>query len=135
MKRTDDKVKLVNIKFNFNACKNLSKKELDALSDTASNFFHFIQALGNKLRLKDFVNIWMVEDRPQDLDSATFGIFQIYFCNKLFNPSENSKIKDKKHFNKKIVETLFHNLFVLDDQVTNEATIKQHANEYNVTVE
>ena len=97
MKRTDDKVKLVNIKFNLNACKNLSKKELDALSDTASKFFHFIRALGNKLRLKDFVNIWMVEDRPQDLDSVFFSIFQIYFYNKLFNPSENSKIRKTKN--------------------------------------
>ena len=63
MTRTDNKITLVNIRFNLNACKNLSKKEADALSDTTSNIFHFIQAFGNKLRLHDFVNIWMVEDR------------------------------------------------------------------------
>ena len=63
MKRTDDKTTLVNIRFNLNACKNLSKKELDSLSDTATNFFHFIQAFGNKLKLKDFVNIWMVDGK------------------------------------------------------------------------
>ena len=43
MKRPDDKIALVNIRFNLNACKNLPKKELDSLSDTATNFFHFIQ--------------------------------------------------------------------------------------------
>ena len=37
--------------------KNLSIKELGALSDTASNFFHFFQAFGNKLKLRNFVNI------------------------------------------------------------------------------
>ena len=42
MKRTDDKVTLVNVKFNLNTCKNLSKKELDVLSDTGTNFFHFV---------------------------------------------------------------------------------------------
>ena len=63
MKKADDKVTLVNIRFNLNACKNLSKKELDALSHLATIFFHFIQAFGKKLKLKDFVNIWMVEDR------------------------------------------------------------------------
>ena len=63
MKRTDNKILLVNIRFNLNACKNLSKKELDSLNDTATNFFHFIQALGNKLKLKDFVNIWMADGR------------------------------------------------------------------------
>ena len=57
MTRTDNKITLVSIKFNLNACKNLSKKELDALSDTTKNFFHFIQAFNNKLKLSDFVNI------------------------------------------------------------------------------
>ena len=28
MKKTDDKIMLVNIRFNLNACKNLSKREL-----------------------------------------------------------------------------------------------------------
>ena len=65
----------MNIRFNLNACKNLSKKEFDALSDTTTNFFHVIQAFGDKLKLRDFVNIWMVEDRVQDLDSVTCAIF------------------------------------------------------------
>ena len=57
MTRADKRVTLVNIRFNLNACKKLSKKELDDLSDTATNFFHFVQAFGNKLKLRDFVNI------------------------------------------------------------------------------
>ena len=43
--------------------KNISAEEINALSDTASNFFPFIQAFGNKLTLRNFVNIWMVEDK------------------------------------------------------------------------
>lgn len=58
MTRTDDKITLVNIKFNLNACKNLSKKELDNLSDTARDFFYFIRSFGNKLKLKDFIYTW-----------------------------------------------------------------------------
>ena len=91
--RTDLKITLANIKFNLNACKNLSKKELDTLSDTASNFFHFIQAFGNKLKLRDFVNIWMVEDRVQDLNSVTCGIFQIYFLTTCSLPTVTGKYK------------------------------------------
>ena len=75
MARTDNKITLVNIRFKLNVCKKLSKRELDALSDTATNFFHFIQAFGNKLKLSDFVNILVVEDRVQDLNSVTCGIF------------------------------------------------------------
>ena len=33
------------------------------MSDTAHDFFHIIQSFGNKLKLRDFVNIWVVEDR------------------------------------------------------------------------
>ena len=62
MTRTDDKITLFNIQFNLNACKNLSKNELDALSVTASDFFHFIQAFSNKLKLCNFVNIWKVKE-------------------------------------------------------------------------
>ena len=101
VKRTDDKITLVNIKFNLNACKNLSKKERDALSDTTTNCFHFFKAFGNQLKF--LVNIWMVEDRVQDLDSVMCGIFQIYFNDNLFNPDQNSKIQDKKRLNKKTI--------------------------------
>ena len=46
MTRTDKKVTLYNMRFNLNACKDLSAVELDALSNTASNFFRYIQAIG-----------------------------------------------------------------------------------------
>ena len=67
MTRTDSKITLCNIRFNLSAYKNLSKRELDALSDTANDFFCFILAFDNKLKLRNFVNIWMAEDRVQDL--------------------------------------------------------------------
>ena len=111
MTRTDDKITIVNIKFNLNACQNLFKKELDALSDTATNFFHFIQAFGSNLKLRDFVNIWMVEDRLEDLSSMTCGIFQLYFYGNLFNPNENSKIQNFKRLNKRTIEALLNEIF------------------------
>ena len=57
MTRTDSKITLCNIRFNLSAYKNLSKRKLDALSDTANDFFCFILAFGNKLKLRNFVNI------------------------------------------------------------------------------
>ena len=59
----------------------------------------------------------------QNLDSVTCGVFQLYFYNNLFNPNENSKIQNKARLNKKTIETLLNELFILDDQETNEATI------------
>ena len=65
----------------------------------------------------------MAEDRMQNLDSVTCGVFQLYFYNNLFNPNENSKIQNKARLNKKTIETLLNELFVPDGQETNEATI------------
>ena len=132
--RTDNKVALVNIKFNLNACKNLSKKELDNLSDTARDFFYFVQSFGNKLKLSDFLNIWMVEDRVQNLNSVTCGIFEIYFYDNLFNPNQASKIQNKKRLNKKTIEILLNEQFVLDNQQQNEAAIDRYVNEHAISV-
>ena len=38
MDRTDQKITLCRIKFNLGACKDLTKEEIDSLSDTARNF-------------------------------------------------------------------------------------------------
>ena len=54
----------------------------------------------------------------------TCSIFQTYFYNNLFNPNKNSKIQDKKRLNKRTVENLINELFALDDQDRNEATIQ-----------
>ena len=37
--RTNNKLTLVNIKFSIDACRHMSKNELNSLSDTARNFF------------------------------------------------------------------------------------------------
>ena len=92
MDRTD-KIKLCKVKFNLSACKHLTENEINSLSKTTRNIFYFIQAFWIKLKLRGFVNIWMLEDRFEDLDSATCGIFQIYFYENLLNPEENSKIQ------------------------------------------
>ena len=39
MTQTDDKITLVNIKFSRKACKKLSNKEIENLSDTVKDFF------------------------------------------------------------------------------------------------
>ena len=134
MTRTDNKITLFNIMSNLNACKKLSKKELDALSNTANKFFHFIQAFGNKLQLRRFVNIWVVEDRVQDLNSVTCGIFQLNLYDNLLNPNENSRIQDKARLNKRTIETLLNELFAVGDQETNETTIRQYTSDNNITL-
>ena len=44
----------------------------------------------------------MVEDLIKYLDTATCGIFQIYFYDNLFNPDENSKMQNNKKKKKRL---------------------------------
>ena len=103
MDRADNKITLCKIRFNLGAYATLSQDEVDSLSDKARNLFRFIQAFGIKLKLRNFVSIWIVEDRLQDLDSSTCGIFQLYFNDNLFNPDENRKIQNNTKVNRKTV--------------------------------
>ena len=72
------------------------------------------------LKLRDFVNLWVVEDLIQDLDTVTCNIFQIYFYDNLFNSDKNSKIQNKTK--------------LLDDQQQNEIIINDYAKEHDITV-
>ena len=74
----------------------------------------------------------MIEDRIQDLDTLSCGIFQIYFYDNLFNSDQNSKIQNKKSLNKKTVETLLNELFVLNDQEQHEAILNKYADKRNI---
>ena len=71
MDRTDKKITLCKIKLSLSACKDLTEDEILSLSNTAGQFFYFVQSLGNKLKLRSFLNIWMLEDRLQDLELST----------------------------------------------------------------
>ena len=77
----------------------------------------------------------MIEECIQDLDTVSCGIFQIYFYDNLFNSDQNSKIQNKKSLNKKTVETLLNEPFVLNDQEQNEAIINKHADKRNIVTE
>lgn len=84
MTRSDNKITLVNIKFLMN----FIFKEI---------FFYFVQSFANKLKLHEFINLWMIEDPIQNLDTVTCGIFHIYFYDNLFNCDKNSKIQNNKN--------------------------------------
>ena len=116
-------------------CKNLSKAEIDNLSDTARDFFYFLKSFGNKLKVCYFVNLLMFQDTIQSLNTVTCGIVQIYFYNNLFNLDVNSKIQNNKKLTKKkkTIKTLINELFVLD-QDKKEKTIEQYIQEQNITI-
>ena len=127
MDRSDKKITLCKIKFNMGAYKQLSQEEIESLSEKARNFFYFINAFRIKQKLINFVNVWMVEDRIQDFDSVTCGIFY----ENLFNPDKNSSIQGETKLKKTTVEKLLNELFSLE-VVENEQKMEAYADEIGV---
>ena len=109
--------------------KNYQKKKLIPFRD----FFYFIQAFGIKFKLRSFVNIWVVVDRIQDLDSATCGIFQLYFYENLFNLDKNSKIQNASKLKRTTVRILLNELFSLDNR-ENDIKMENYADELGVKI-
>ena len=83
--------------------------------------------------MRRFVKIWVVEDRTQDLDSTTCGIFQLCFYENLFNPDKNSKIQNESKLKNTTVETLLNELFSLDDR-ENEIKMEEYVDELGVKI-
>ena len=75
----------------------------------------------------------MVEDRIQDLNSSTCGIFQLHFYENLFNPDKNSKILNENKLRKNTVEMLLKELYSLNDK-ENEIKMKEYADEIGVKI-
>ena len=75
----------------------------------------------------------MIEDRIQDLNSSTCGIFQLHFYENLFNPDKNSKIQNESKLKKSTVEMLLNELFSLDEK-ENEIKMEEYADEIDVKI-
>ena len=63
------------------------------------------------------------------MTSSTCGIFQLYFCKKLFDPDEKSKIINHENLNKHTIEVIFNEIFSTDVD-ENEHLIKKFEEEY-----
>ena len=72
----------------------------------------------------------MVEERVQDLNSVTFGYSKHTFTTTCLILTKTAKYK--KRLNKRTIETLLKELFVLDDQEKNEETSRQYADKNNI---
>ena len=75
----------------------------------------------------------MVEDKIQDLNSSTCGIFQLHFYENLFNPDKNSRIQNDSKLKKSTVKMLLNELFSLNEK-ENEIKMEEYADEIDVKI-
>ena len=87
-----------------------------SLSEIARDFFHLLEAFGKTKNIKEFVNVWLLEDPVQQMETTTCGAFQLYFFENLFFPDELTKLHSYQKLTNIAIETILEELFTLDKQ-------------------
>ena len=85
----------------------------------------------SKLKGTCCMNILILENQLQDLNNTNCGEFQLYFCKKLFDPKEKSKILNHRTLNKNTLQTIMNKIFSTDIK-ENEYILKNFKEEYNL---
>ena len=127
MNKKDSKINLTYIEFVPPAYEKIDKNQL---ATTAQDFFHTLDEFSKMHKLKK-VNIYMVDDCLQHLETDTCGIFQLYFYTNLFLPNIKTKIINNKKLTMKTITTLLNELFTLDVS-ENERRVENFAEQLNI---
>ena len=99
--KKDKRINLTYLQFDLGSYKRVNRK---LLTPKAQDFFHTLNEFA-KIHERKVVNVYMVGNQLQDLQSDTCGSFQLYFYTNLFNI---------KTLNMKTLETLLNEIFVLN---------------------
>ena len=125
--KNDKKINLTYVQFDVVEYEKTDKLKLTKIAqDLFYTMCEFERVHNNKI-----VDIFMVDDRLQDLASDTCGIFQLYFYTNLFLPNEDSKIVNNTKLTIKTISTLLNEIFVLDIK-ENERLVESFAKELNI---
>ena len=96
--------------FSTKSSKEIKKKSLDNLANTAKDFFHLISEFRKLNQQKKEMKIILLDDQLQEPTTDTCEIFQLYFYNSLFDPVRDSKIIDDEFLTKETVTTLLNEI-------------------------
>ena len=127
MNKNDKKINLTYVQFDVTSYEQTDKLKL---TKTAHDFFHTLYEFG-RVHNRETVDVFMVDDCLQDLESDTCGIFQLYFYTNLFLPKENIKIINNAKLTKKTISTLLNEIFTLDIN-ENEERVEAFAKELKI---
>ena len=86
-------------------------KNTHNLSTTTIDLLHLMSEFGKLYKIKDEIQVHLVDDQLQKLNTDTCGIFQLYFYLNLFAPKEGSSIIQDKTLTKLTIKKLLHEIF------------------------
>ena len=82
--KIDQTLALQKLKFSMSGYDGLKKSKIISLSETARDFFHLLESFGKNKNVIKFVNVWLLKNPIQKIETSTCGPFQFYFYENLF---------------------------------------------------
>ena len=83
LKQDKEQISLVNVNFVKNSYSKLSEGEKTALSETCTDFLHFLESFAD-YKNQSLIHLWLLEDPIQDVTTNTCGYFQTFFYENFF---------------------------------------------------
>ena len=108
----------------------LDQKAKSRLTETAQNFFHLLEQFA-KLKKSNCMNIIILENTIQEIETSTCGQFQLYLYKNLFDPDNKSNIVSQKKLTKQTLEMLINEFFPTDVK-ENKYHIKTFREKFNL---
>ena len=127
---TTQKLQLCTMKFCVWTWQKLDQKAKSQLTETAQNFFHLLEQFA-KLKKSNCMNIIILENTIQEIETSTCGQFQLYLYKNLFDPDNKSNIVSQKKLTKQTLQTLLNEIFSTDVK-ENKYHIKKFRDKFNL---
>ena len=83
LKEDKEQINLVNVNFVKNSYLKLSEGEKATLSETCTDFLHFLESFSD-YENQSLIHLWLLEDPNQDITTIACGYFQTIFYRNLF---------------------------------------------------
>ena len=83
LKEDKTEINLVSVNFVKNSYLKLSEGEKAALSETCTDFLHFLESFA-EYENQSLIHLWLLEDPIQDISTNTCGYFQTFFTKAFF---------------------------------------------------
>ena len=122
LKEDKEQINLVNVNFVKNSYLKLSEGENAALSETCTDFLHFLESFAD-YENQSLIHLWLLEDPVQDMTTNACGYFQTFFSENLFLPDTDSILHKRKRLTYDIILTFFLELFTTNTE-QNERIIR-----------
>ena len=103
LKEDKEQINLVGVNFVKNSYSKLSEGGKAALSETCTDFLHFLESFAD-YENQSLIHLWLLEDPIQDITTNTCGYFQTFFYDNVFYPNSDSILHKRKHLTYDVIQ-------------------------------